>query len=168
VARGWAQGAAAALTSEAVRDPASGLGTMGYFAARLEETYRAAAISNKKVPESHYLLLVDTEVAGGGPLHRLIRAAGLGKVLCQTFPAGEPLACLNNPAAVGLVLVGANFELETLMARLRVRMIRQFAELSDDQLVRLPPHIWTETLPETYDQALDLLASLVRCRPVAG
>ncbi|MCL1898485.1 MAG: hypothetical protein FWG16_06655 [Micrococcales bacterium] len=168
VARGWSRGAAAAITSESVRDPASGLGTVGYLAARLEETYQRAATKDQDVSQTHYLLLIDTEVEGGGPIHHFIRATGLGQALRQIFPAGEPLACLNQPAAVGVALVPTRQEPEALMARLRVRLTRQFAALSDHQLVRLPPYIWVLALPSNYDEALDLLASIARCRPVAG
>jgi len=168
VARGWSRGAAAALTSESVRDPASGLGTIGYLAARLEETYRTTEAAGQDPSDGHYLLFVDTEVAGAGPIHRLIRAAGLGEVMRQVFPAGEPLGCINAPAAVGIALVESGQDPAVLMARLRVRLSRHFAELSDDNLVRLPAHLWVEPLPATYYQALDRMSSIVRCRPVAG
>jgi len=168
VARGWSRGAAAALTSESVRDPASGLGTIGYLAARLEEIYRAAEARGQDPTQAFYLLFADTEVSGAGPIHRLIRAAGLGEVMRQVFRAGEPLGCVNAPAAIGLAVVGKEQEEATTMARLRVRLNRHFASLSDDQLVRLPAHLWVEHLPATYDLVLDRLSAVARCRPVAG
>jgi len=168
VARGWARGAAASLGSESVRDPASGLGTIGYLAARLEEIYRAAEAAGRDPTAAHYLLFVDTEVTGAGPIHRLIRAAGLGEVMRQVFCAGEPLACVNAPAAVGIGVVDKDLDAAVLMARLRVRLSRHFASLSDDHLVRLPAHLWVEQLPATYDLTLDRLSSVARCRPVSG
>jgi hypothetical protein len=159
VASGWADGSAAAQPAV---DPASDLPTLAYLTVRLRELYQEVGANGQDMATTKALVVVDTEVECVSRELVAARAAGLGSVITNLFTDGRPMACLNRPAAVGVVVLDRDDTLPVWLARLRLRLSAEFAGLAGRGAVRQPPRVWVEQLPRTYLAALDLLTSLIR------
>ncbi|MCL2804189.1 MAG: hypothetical protein FWD29_09630 [Micrococcales bacterium] len=162
VASGWAEAAVEGVTTEAVLDPASGMGTPSYLTLRLEEEYLAAKAAGEDFALTHYLVLVDTDVVSAEPFEHLLRAASLGHVLRQVFDAGQPMARFRRQGALGVVLVKREGDQAIEIAKLKDRLIHHFGNLTGGSAVRMPPRVWAEPIASSYKMALSQLASFGR------
>jgi len=157
---GWTEGEAAQRIVPAMNDPESGLGTLDYLVARLGELYGAAERSGDKVSASYALVLVDVAAEDADPWHRVARNAAIGHSLQDAYGKGHPMARL----ADGLyaVLVERGPALGRGVADLRDHISHRAIQMRVGNLMRQPPRVWIETLPDAHGFAVDLVDSLQR------
>lgn len=160
LSEGWSVAAEAAPVQIACVDPESGLPTLDYLAVRLGETYGAAGRHAHHAFLTHCLVLVDVATADLQPWRRMARSAAMGRALTAALTAGHPMAALGGGAFA--VLVARDWDLGETVRRMRTQVNEHAEELQITELLRQPPRIWIEPLPETHDQAVDLLNHLRR------
>lgn len=164
VVRGLCEGWGAAVEGAPVRtgcvDPESGLPTLDYLAVRITETYGAARRHAHHAFTTHALVLVDVAVADLHPWRRAARSAAMGQALSHALPDGHPMASLGGGAFA--VLVARDWDLGETVRRMRDAVNEQAQALQIGELLRQPPRIWIEPLPETHQRAVDLLEHLRR------
>lgn len=81
-------------------------------------------------------------------------------MLAVTYGDGHPMASLGEGAFA--VLVERGPDLGTDIATLRAELGSHADRLGVQSLVRQPPRVWLEALPETHAGALELLAHIGR------
>jgi hypothetical protein len=81
-------------------------------------------------------------------------------VLAVAYGEGHPMASLGEGSFA--VLVERGPELGDAIAALRDELTSHADRLGVDSLVRQPPRVWLEALPETHAGALELLAHIGR------
>ncbi len=157
---GWTEGEAAHRMVPTMSDPESGLGTVEYLVARLGELYGAAERAGEPVSGTHALVLVDVAAADADPWQRMARNAAIGTSLQDSYGRGYPMARL----ADGLyaVLVERGIDLGAGLAELRDHIARRAVQMRVGNLMRQPPRVWIESLPDGHDYAVDLVESLQR------
>ena len=157
---GWVAAQDAAPVHAQCLDPETGLPTAEYLRVRLAETYGTAARTSVQPSRSHGLLFVDVAVADLDPWSRIARSAVVGQVLALAYGEGHPMASLGEGSFA--VLVERSPELGDVIAALRDDLTSHADRLGVDSLVRQPPRVWLEALPETHAGALELLAHIGR------
>jgi hypothetical protein len=157
---GWVAAQDASMVQAQCLDPETGLPTAEYLRVRLAETYGTAERAGQQPSRTHGLLLVDVAVAELDPWSRIARSAVVGQVLVVTYGKGHPMASLGEGAFA--VLVERGPELGKDIAALRQELVSHADRLGVESLVRQPPRVWLEALPETHAGALDLLAHVGR------
>ncbi|WP_169747762.1 hypothetical protein [Demequina subtropica] len=157
---GWTEGDAAQRIGPSMNDPESGLGTQEYLVARLEELYGTSERAGSLVSSAYALVLVDVAAAHTDPWQRMARNAAIGQSLRDAYGKGHPMARL----ADGLyaVLVERGPDMGRGVADLRDRISRRATQMRVGNLMRQPPRVWIESLPDSHDYAVDLLDSLHR------
>lgn len=164
VLRALCEGWAASIDSGAVAgtclDPESGLPTAEYLGVRLAETYGLAGKHAHHAFVTHCLVLVDVAVEDVPPWRRMARSAAMGRALGAALAPGHPMAALGGGAFV--VLVARDWELGETVRRMRDQVNEHAARLGIAELLRQPPRIWIEPLPETHQRAVDLINHLRR------
>jgi hypothetical protein len=157
---GWSSSLESAPSQASCLDPESGLPTLEYLSVRLGETYGAARKHAHHAFVTHCLVLVDVASGELPPWRRMARSAAMGRALTTALAAGHPMAALGGGAFA--VLVTRDFDLGETVRRMR-EQVNEYAEaLHITDLVRTPPRIWIEPLPETHEAAVDLLNHLRR------
>ena len=157
---GWVAAQDAAPVYAQCLDPETGLPTAEYLQVRLAETYGCAERTGQQPSRTHGLLLVDVAVAELDPWSRIARSAVVGQALVRAYGKGHPMASLGEGTFA--VLVGRKPDLGPQIARVRAELASQADRLSVASLVRQPPRVWLEPLPETHAGALELLAHVGR------
>jgi len=157
---GWASAVDAAPVQAACVDPESGLPTLDYLAVRLGETYGAARRHAHHAFATHCLVLVDVASEELAPWRRMARSAAMGRALTAAMMPGHPMAALGGGAFA--VLVARDWDLGETVRRMRDEVNEHAVALQITDLMRTPPRIWIEPLPETHDRAVDLLNHLRR------
>lgn len=157
---GWVAAQDAAPVHAQCLDPETGLPTAEYLRVRLAETYGTASRSGRHASRSHGLLLVDVAVAPLDPWSRIARSAVVGQVLRLAYGEGHPMASLGD--GVFAVLVERGPDLGAGVSRLRHELTSHAHRLRVQSLVRQPPRVWLEPLPETHTDVLALLSHLGR------
>jgi hypothetical protein len=157
---GWVAAQDAAPVHAQCLDPETGLPTAEYLRVRLAETYGTAARAGQQPSRTHGLLLVDVAVAELDPWSRIARSAVVGQVLALAYGEGHPMASLGEGTFA--VLVERNADLGAKIAQVRAELASHADRLSVESLVRQPPRVWLEALPETHAGALELLAHVGR------
>lgn len=157
---GWASAADGVPVNASCIDPESGLPTVEYLSVRLGETYGAARRHAYNAFMTHALVLVDVAVADLHPWRRLARSAAMGQALTSALAPGHPMASLGG--GVFAVLVARDWDLGEIVRQMRDAVNDQAEKLRVAELLRQPPRIWVEPLPETHEQAVDLLSHLKR------
>jgi hypothetical protein len=157
---GWAAGQASTPILTHCVDPDSGLPTGEYLGVRLGETYGVAERAGRRVGETHALLLTDVESHPLEPWSRIVRSAVVGQGLVLTFGEGHPMAALGG--GVFAVLVERGSELGTTATVLRTALGEHARTMGVQDLIREPPRVWLEPLPDTRMQAVELLEHLRR------
>ncbi|WP_156160906.1 hypothetical protein [Demequina maris] len=157
---GWTAGDAATRVEPAMNDPESGLGSNDYLVARLGELYGAAERDGTTVSEAYALVLVDVAAADTDPWQRMARNAAIGQSLRDAYGKGRPMARL----ADGLyaVLVDRGPDMGRGIAELRDHISRRAGQMRVGNLMRQPPRVWIESLPDLHDYAVELVESLHR------
>jgi len=156
---GWTEGDTA-VTAPVMKDPESGLGTTEYLVRRLAEIYGAAQRAGTHVSDMYALVVVDVAVADPDPWQRMARNAAVGQALTNAYGEGYPMARL----ADGLyaVLVGRGQALGAGIASLRDHISDRAIAMRVGNLMRQPPRLWIESLPDSQGYITDLLESLQR------
>ena len=98
-----------------------------------------------------------TELA---PWSRIVRSAVVGEALGIVFGDGHPMAALGR--GMFAVLVDRTPGLGTEALELRDRLVDHARSHGAQDLIRQPPRVWVEALPDTRLQALELLEHLAR------
>lgn len=157
---GWTEGSMASPSAPHMADPESGLGTAEYLTQRLAEVYGAAQRSGTEVPHTHALVMVDVSVADTDPWQRLARNAAVGEALRGAYGDGHPVARLCD--GLYAVLVERGPLLGEGVAALREHISDRAITMRVGNLMRQPPRVWIESLPETHRYAHELIESLQR------
>ncbi len=157
---GWAEAIDATPVQGSCIDPESGLPTVEYFAVRLGETYGAAHRHAHHAFSTHCLVLVDVATGDLPPWRRMARSAAMGRALSAALGTGHPMASLGGGAFA--VLVERDFDLGQTVKRMRDQVNDHAHTMQISDLLRQPPRIWIEPLPETHERAVDLLHHLHR------
>jgi hypothetical protein len=160
VCEGWAAERVAAPALTHCIDPDSGLPTGEYLGVRLAETYGVAARAGRRPADTHALLVTDVEAQPLAPWSRIVRSAIVGEGLTFCFGEGHPMAALGG--GIFAVLVERTADLGAEAMDLRVRLADHARSHGAQDLVRQPPRVWVERLPDTRIQALELLEHLAR------
>jgi len=157
---GWAAEQVGAPTLTHCIDPDSGLPTAEYLGVRLAETYGRARRTGRPASHTHALLVTDVEAQPLAPWSRIVRSAIVGEGLSIVFGDGHPMAALGRGVFAVLVERGGDLGAEAM--DLRVRLADHARSHGAQDLVRQPPRVWVEPLPDTRTQALELLGHLAR------
>ena len=157
---GWSGAIESAPVQVACMDPESGLPTAEYLGVRLGETYGAAGRHAHYAFHTHCLVLVDVASKDLAPWRRMARSAAMGRALSSAMAPGHPMAALGGGAFA--VLVARDWDLGEAVRRMRLQVNEQAANLQITDLLRQPPRIWIEPLPETHARAVELLNQLRR------
>ena len=157
---GWVAAQDAAPVHSQCVDPETGLPTAEYLRVRLAETYGLADQTGTPAGRSHGLLLVDVAVTPLNPWSRIARSAVVGQALVLAYGQGHPMASLGD--GVFAVLVERDPNLGGDVSRLQDQLASHAHRLGVESLVRQPPRVWLEPLPETHIGALELLSHLGR------
>ena len=157
---GWASAMDALPAQSTVIDAESGLPTLDYLAVRLGETYGAARRHAHHAFTTHCLVLVDVATGDLPPWRRMARSAAMGRALSAALAPGHPMAALGGGAFA--VLVARDWDLGETVRRMREQVNANAEALQITELMRQPPRIWIEPLPETHDRAVDLLNHMRR------
>ncbi len=160
VSEGWAADRVAAPALTHCIDPDSGLPTGEYLGVRLAETYGAAARAGRRAAGTHALLVTDVEAQPLAPWSRIVRSAIVGEGLSLVFGDGHPMAALGG--GIFAVLLERTPDLGALAMDLRVQLAAHARSHGAQDLVRQPPRVWVEALPDTRIRALELLDHLAR------
>ena len=160
VCEGWAATQVAQPLLAGCVDPDSGLPTAEYLTVRLSETYGVAERAGTRAADTHALLLTDVEAEPLAPWSRIVRSAVVGQALGLVFGDGHPMAALGG--GVFAVLVERTPDLGAAAMDLRDRLAEHARSMGAQDLVREPPRVWVERLPETRMQAAELLQHLHR------
>jgi hypothetical protein len=155
---GWTEGGSSSVVAPQMTDAESGLGTSEYLAHRLSEVYGAAERSGTHVKQTHAIVMIDVVVEDVDPWQRIARNAAVGEALRGAYGEGHPMARLGD--GLYAVLVERGERLGVGIASLRDHISERAVALKIGNLVRQPPRVWIETLPETHAYAVELLDSL--------
>lgn len=157
---GWTEGAMAAPAPATMADAESGLGTAEYLTQRLAEVYGAANRHGRPVHTTHALVMVDVSVDDADPWQRMARNAAVGQSLKGAYGEGHPMARLGD--GLYAVLVERGVQLGTGIAALRDHIAERATAMQVGNLMRQPPRVWIESLPEKHGYAQELIESLQR------
>jgi hypothetical protein len=157
---GWTEGTPGSIAAPTMTDAESGLGTAEYLAQRLAEVYGAAQRMGVRVPTTHALVMVDVSVADSDPWQRMARNAAVGQALKSAYGEGHPMARLGD--GLYAVLVDRGAALGAGIALLRDHIGEKALAMRVGNLMRQPPHVWIESLPESLHYAHELIDSLQR------
>jgi hypothetical protein len=157
---GWTEGTPGAIAAPTMTDAESGLGTAEYLAQRLAEVYGAAQRAGTRVPAAHALVMVDVSVSDSDPWQRMARNAAVGQALKSAYGEGHPMARLGD--GLYAVLVDRGAALGTGIALLRDHIGEKALAMRVGNLMRQPPHVWIESLPDSLHYAHELIDSLQR------
>ena len=157
---GWSERDTAPLSAPTMTDAESGLGSAEYLTHRLAEVYGAASRAGLKVSATYALVLVDVSVADNDPWQRIARNAAVGHALKDSYGQGHPMARLSD--GVYAVLVSRDQDLGTGLAALRDHIAERSIEMRVGNLMRQPPRVWVESLPDAHAYVQDLLESVYR------
>lgn len=157
---GWTQGSVAAPSASQMADPESGLGTAEYLTQRLAEVYGAAGRQGTTVSETYALVMIDVSVADSDPWQRIARNAAVGQALKGAYGDGHPMARLGD--GLYAVLEERGTSLGTGIASLRDHISERAVTMRVGNLMRQPPRVWIESLPDTHVYAHELIESMQR------
>jgi len=157
---GWTAGGETLTDVPTMTDAESGLGTPEYLVQRLAEVYGSASRMGQRVTSTHALVVVDVSVESSDPWQRIARNAAAGEALRRTYGEGHPMARMGD--GLYAVLVERGSALGTGIALLRDQMTERAQAIEDANLMRQPPRVWIESLPDTHAFASELVESLQR------
>ncbi len=157
---GWTHGSTTAPAEPQMVDAESGLGTAEYLTQRLAEVYGSASRQGTTVTETYSLVMIDVSMVDTDPWHRIARNAAVGQALKGAYGEGHPMARLGD--GLYAVLVERGTSLGRGIALLRDHISERAVTLRVDNLMRQPPRVWIESLPNTHVYAQELIDSLQR------
>lgn len=154
VAVGWAEAQESLATSRSCTDPLTGLRTVTYLAARLEETYEDA---EHALPWC--LLLVDVATGSSLRLDEIRVGALVGAALARTFGKFHPAAQLR--PGLFAVMIPRSDDLPRVLDDVR-NLVGGLAAVVGPRFMRAPARLWVEGLPDDATRCAWLLDSLRR------
>lgn len=157
---GWTVGPVASSSAPPMADPESGMGTAEYLTQRLAEVYGSAQRTGTHVSQTHAFVMIDVSVADTDPWQRLARNAAIGEALKGAYGHGHPVARLCD--GLYAVLVERGPELGEGIATLRDYIADRAVMMRAGNLMRQPPRVWIESLPDTHRYAHELIESMQR------
>lgn len=157
---GWTEGAPLSHSAPTMTDAESGLGTAEYLVQRLAEAYGTAQRNGTPVTKAYALVMVDVSVTDADPWQRMARNAAVGQALKGAYGEGHPMARLGD--GLYAVLVDRGPGMGTGISLLRDQIADKALALRVGNLMRQPPRVWIESLPDALQYARDLLDSLQR------
>ncbi len=157
---GWTEGDATHRVAPMMTDAESGLGTADYLVARLGELYGAAERSGERVSSTHALVMVDVVALDTDPWQRMARNAAVGRALEDAYGKGHPMARLGD--GVYAVLVERGAAMGAGVAALVNHVSHRATQMRVGNLMRQPPRVWVEPLPDSHDYVRDVLESVQR------
>lgn len=157
---GWTEGSLGATAAPQMTDAESGLGTAEYLVQRLAEVYGGSQRLGTEVRHTHALVMIDVAVADTDPWQRMARNAAVGQALKGAYGEGHPMARLGDGLYV--VLVERGHALGEGIAQLRDHIAERAMNMRVGNLMRQPPRVWIESLPDTHYYAQELIESLQR------
>lgn len=157
---GWTAGNASLIDAPAMTDAESGLGTPEYLTQRLAEVYGTAARTGTRVTSTHALVMVDVSAEATDPWQRIARNAAAGEALMGAYGEGHPMARMGD--GLYAVLVERGTALGEGIAALRDHISERAIAMKAGNLMRQPPRVWIESLPDTHAFASELVESLQR------
>lgn len=157
---GWTERDTAPIVAPSLTDAESGLGTPEYLVQRLAEVYGTAERMGTRVSATHALVLVDVSVADHDPWQRIARNAAVGAALKDSYGQGHPMVRLSD--GVYAVLVDRDAALGNGLAALRDHIAERSVEMRVGNLMRQPPRVWVESLPDAHSYVQELLESVYR------
>lgn len=155
---GWTEGSPGSVAAPTMTDAESGLGTAEYLVQRLAEVYGAALRSATRVPTTHALVMIDVSVADSDPWQRMARNAAVGQALRSAYGEGFPMARLGD--GLYAVLVDRGPALGSGIALLRDHIADKALAMRVGNLMRQPPRVWIESLPDSLHYASELIDAL--------
>ncbi len=163
---GWASPAGAPLVPGTCMDPESGLPTVEYLSVRLVEEFTSVRRRGGTPAQDLCLILVDVARDGVAPWNRLARSAAVGRAIEVAFGVGHPGASLGG--GVFAVLHPAGPAVADAIARLSRQIDTQGEELGVTDVLRQPPRIWIEAMPDEHHEAVALLTTRRSSAPAAA
>jgi len=157
---GWTERDTAPINAPTLTDAESGLGTAEYLVQRLGEVYGTANRSGTRVSATHALVIVDVSVADKDPWQRIARNAAVGHALKDAYGEGHPMARVSD--GIYAVLVARDSALGSGLAALRDHIAERSIQMRVGNLMRQPPRVWVESLPDTHAHVQELLESVHR------
>jgi hypothetical protein len=157
---GWTAGSASMVDAPTMTDAESGLGTPEYLKQRLAEVYGAARRAGESVNAAHALVMIDVSVEATDPWQRIARNAAAGEALRDAYGEGHPMARMGD--GLYAVLVERGLELGAGIASLRDHISDRARAMKAGNLMRQPPRVWIESLPDNQAFASELVESLQR------
>lgn len=155
VALGWVQATSGTAVARACTDPTTGMRTPAYLVARIEELYDAPP--GMRCVDQWCLLLADIGTDGVPPLSRLRVGALAGSRLGGVFGVRHPMAQVRPGLFAVLIPRGPQLPRILMLTR---QSLSALAELLPPDVVRAPPRLWIERLPDDAAQVTGLLDSL--------
>ena len=155
----WAEASFGDLRSAEATDNLTNMTTQAYLRTRLGEVYREATRLGMPAAETHALLVVtlDLAVVTGWP--RLMAMVLVADALREIFDGGESIALLGPSVAVVLAERGPSFGDRALSAGW---LITERMKVDPQLAPSGTPVLRLERLPETQEEARDLLQSISR------
>jgi len=154
---GWASPAGAPLVPGTCLDPESGLPTAEYLSVRLTEEFTQVRRRGRSPAQDLCFIYVDVARDGVAPWNRLARSAAVGRAIEVAFGVGHPSASLGS--GVFAILHPAGTPVADAVARLSKQVDVQGEELGVADVLRQPPRIWIEAMPDEHHEAVALLTT---------
>jgi hypothetical protein len=155
----WAEASFADLRSAEATDNLTNMTTQAYLRTRLGEVYRQAARLDVPAAETHALLVVTLDLSAVSGWPRLMAMVLVADALREVFDGGESIALLGPSVAAVLSERDPGFGDRALSAGwLITERMKIDPQLGPSQ----GPVLRLERLPETPEEARDLLQSIGR------
>ncbi|MFD1150210.1 GGDEF domain-containing protein [Saccharothrix hoggarensis] len=155
-ALGWGDVMSKRAGDCAADNPLTGLATAGYLRTRLREVYAEARATGRR---DHVLVLVGLDLSRTSGWSRVVAMTLLADALKEVFDAGETVASVG--PSVACVLLRRDERLVRAVANLRVLTADRLA-VDPHVAPTGPVRVWLEELPETWADAVALIAGLGR------
>ena len=154
---GWADVTLAAVSTNQLIEPLTGLATVGYLRTRLGEIYRSAHAAGRSAGDRHVLVLVALDLRRVHGWTRLVPMLLAAEAIREVFDGGQTHAAIGT--SVAAVLCGRDHRLPARMRRLRC-LVSELLAADPAASPAGPPRIWIERLPYDHSAACELVARL--------
>lgn len=164
-AMAWSDVLVQQLAEGEVRDGLTGLANTAYLRARLREVYRSASADAFRVRNRYVLVVITIDMAYASGWSRLAAMVLLADVLRTAFDGGQTLAAIG-PATM-VVLAERDGRISERTAATRWLTAARLGV--DPQLAKIAvPTVWLEPLPDSHEEACQLIQDLTGARPTTG
>lgn len=155
-ALGWGDVMSKRAGERAADNPLTGLATTAYLRTRLREVYAQTRAVGR---QEHALVLVALDLGRTSGWSRVVAMTLLADALKEVFDAGETVASIG--PSVACVLLRRDRHLPRALANLHVLTADRLA-VDPHVAPSGPVRVWMEELPETREEAVELITGLAR------